>query len=59
MQLQGMGQDFGWDTSAAKYMALYHEASGIPYTSRQEALLPPIVDAELGRKQHIDRVRVL
>ena len=59
MQLQGMGQDFGWDTSAAKYIALYHEASGIPYPSRYEAPLPSIVDAELGREQHIDRIRVL
>jgi len=36
MQLQSMGQDFGWDTSAAKYMDLYHEASGVsyPFTTR-------------------------
>ncbi len=32
LQLHAMAQDFSWDTSAAKYIDLYSEASGIPYT---------------------------
>lgn len=39
LQLQGMAQDFSWNASAEKYIALYHAASGIPYT-------PPITGVE-------------
>ena len=30
LQLHAMAQDFSWDASAAKYAALYQEASGVP-----------------------------
>jgi starch synthase len=32
LQLQAMAQNFSWDTSAEKYLTLYHAASGIPRT---------------------------
>jgi starch synthase len=40
LQLQAMARDFSWDTSAAKYMALYYEASGIP------SWAPPLLQIE-------------
>jgi starch synthase len=30
LQLQAMAQNYSWDASAAKYIGLYHEASGLP-----------------------------
>ncbi|MEJ1968720.1 MAG: glycosyltransferase [Rhizomicrobium sp.] len=47
LQLQGMAQDFGWHESAAKYIALYHDTTGIPAGDRPGVSL---TDAEL-RKQ--------
>jgi starch synthase len=29
LQLQAMSAAYGWDTSAAAYMALYHDVTGI------------------------------
>jgi starch synthase len=31
LQLKGMAEDFGWATSARRYAALYHQATGINY----------------------------
>ncbi len=36
LQLQGMSQDFSWGASAAQYMALYSEASGLPTPAPEE-----------------------
>ena len=35
LQLQGMAQDFSWQTSAAKYAALYHEVTGLAPSAEQ------------------------
>ncbi len=47
LQLQAMTREFGWDMSAAKYMALYEEVSGI--ASETDAALHPgeTVDAAI------------
>jgi starch synthase len=39
LQLQAMTREFSWETSAAKYMALYQEVSGI--ASQADAVLHP------------------
>ena len=36
LQLQAMAQNFSWDASAEKYLALYHAASGIPLLQTAE-----------------------
>lgn len=33
LQLKGMAEDFGWDASATRYGALYHQVTGIEFTS--------------------------
>ncbi len=40
MQLSGMAQDFSWNMSAARYAALYHDVSGIPYPTPPETKEP-------------------
>jgi starch synthase len=42
LQLRGMAQDFSWSASAAKYAALYSEASGLPCPTPSEAADPSI-----------------
>ncbi|MGA7711447.1 MAG: glycogen synthase GlgA [Rhizomicrobium sp.] len=38
LQLQAMAQNFSWDASAEKYLALYHAASGIPQLQSAEGV---------------------
>ena len=52
LQLQAMARDFSWDSSAAKYIALYHEAAGHSYTA---TALPKLATmamtaAEIGKQ---------
>ena len=50
LQLQAMAQDFSCDTSAAKYVALYHDALGIGYSRPAGASMMPMTSGEFERQ---------
>ena len=47
LQLQAMARDFSWNDSAAKYIALYHQALGIPHDAMQDSMEPPMLSPAL------------
>jgi len=50
LQLNAMAQDFSWDASAAKYIALYSEVSGMPW--------PQIAGAAYDAEQVLEMERL-
>ena len=48
LQRQAMGQDFGWQASAARYLALYRELA--PLAPQSEVDAPPLALAEVEEK---------
>jgi starch synthase len=50
LQLQAMAQDFSWDASAARYAALYHAVSGLPWLPAEKQVSSVEPDQETARQ---------